>query len=75
MGNQYRSGIYYTDPQDLPVIETVVDEVRKGCGRELTTEVLPLTCFYEAEDYHQKYLETHPGGHCHIDLSLLKGRL
>lgn len=34
----------------------------------LVVEVLPLTHFYLAEDYHQKYLEKNQGGYCHIDL-------
>ena len=37
----------------------------------LVVEVLPLQHYYEAEDYHQRYLEKNPGGYCHIDFSLL----
>ena len=32
---------------------------------------MPLTYFYPAETYHQKYLEKNPNGYCHIDLSKL----
>jgi peptide methionine sulfoxide reductase msrA/msrB len=29
-------------------------------------ELAPCSCFYEAEGYHQDYLEHNPGGYCHI---------
>ncbi len=70
VGPQYRSGIYYRDPEDLPAIRSVVAEVQKEYHKLVVTEVLPLTNFYPAEEYHQKYLEKNPGGYCHVDLSL-----
>ena len=33
-------------------------------------KVLPLSNFYTAEEYHQKYLDKNPGGYCHIPLEL-----
>ena len=35
------------------------------------TEVLPLTNYYLAEEEHQNYLQKHPDGYCHVDLSVL----
>ncbi len=32
--------------------------------------VEPLTGFYEAEEYHQNYLEKNPSGYCHINVGL-----
>ena len=29
-------------------------------------EVCPLQHFYDAEEYHQKYLDKNPGGYCHV---------
>ena len=29
-------------------------------------ELKPLENFYEAEDYHQDYLDKNPNGYCHI---------
>lgn len=70
VGPQYRSGIYYRDPEDLPVIRSVLARVQKQYQKPVATEVLPLTNFYPAEEYHQKYLEKNPGAYCHVDLSL-----
>ena len=70
-GTQYRTGIYYRDPEDLPVIEKVVTKEQVKHDKMLATEVLPLENFSPAEEYHQKYLEKNPDGYCHIDLSPL----
>lgn len=66
IGSQYRSGIYYTDSADRPVIYSVLDSAAKKYTKPLAVEVLPLKNFYPAEDYHQKYLDKNPGGYCHI---------
>lgn len=70
-GVQYRSGIYYRDREDLPVIQSVIAEVRQKNRKPVVTEVLPLANFYLAEEYHQDYLEKNPGGYCHIDFRSL----
>lgn len=69
-GTQYRTGIYYTDPADQPVIEAVVATVQRRHSRPLAVEVMPLINFYPAEDYHQDYLVKNPAGYCHVDPSL-----
>lgn len=81
IGKQYRTGIYYpsddnleSSEEDLAVINKVfADEEKKhnGDNKSVVTEIKPLKSFYEAEDYHQKYLEKNPGGYCHINLDLL----
>jgi peptide-methionine (S)-S-oxide reductase len=68
IGHQYRTGIYYTDKKDLPVILNSKNEEQKKYSNEIVTEIEPLSCFYEAEEYHQKYLKKNPGGYCHIKL-------
>ena len=70
-GVQYRSGIYYRDEEDLPVIHWVLTEVQKEYEKPIVTEILPLANYYPAEEYHQNYLEKNPGGYCHVDFSLL----
>jgi peptide-methionine (S)-S-oxide reductase len=68
-GSQYRTGIYYEDESDEPVIRKSVGEEQKKYDQPIVTEVEPLKYFYPAEEYHQKYLKKNPGGYCHIDLS------
>lgn len=69
VGTQYRTGIYYSDAADRPVLEAVMEEVRKRHSRPLAVELEPLRSFFPAEDYHQDYLRKNPGGYCHIDFS------
>lgn len=69
-GTQYRTGIYYTDTADLPVIRETVDRLAANYSRPLVVEIEPLKNFYLAEDYHQDYLDKNPGGYCHINPTL-----
>ncbi len=72
VGTQYRTGIYYTDPADLPVIEAVVATVQRRYDEPLAVEIGPLVNFYPAELYHQEYLYKNPGGYCHVDPRLFR---
>ena len=65
-GIQYRTGIYYTDADQLPEIEAVWRIEEEKAGRKLAVELGPLVNFFPAEEYHQKYLDKNPGGYCHI---------
>jgi len=69
-GTQYRSGIYYIDENDVPEIESFIEEKRPLYKNPIVVEVLPLKNFYFAEEYHQDFLKKNPKGYCHIDLSL-----
>ena len=69
-GTRYRTGIYYSDPADLPAIRSAFDEEAARHSEPLAVEVLPLENFYDAEDYHQSYLDKNPGGYCHIPNAL-----
>ena len=69
-GTRYRTGVYYTDPADLPIIEKVFAEEQKNYPQPLVVEKLPLQNFYTAEEYHQDYLDKNPDGYCHLPLSL-----
>ena len=70
IGNQYRTGIYYVDPEDFDIIQEVVDATQKKYTKKIVTEVMPIDKYFSAEDYHQDYLKKNPGGYCHIDMSL-----
>ena len=65
-GTQYRTGIYYTNPNDTAVINKVIEEMSAKYSKPLVVEVEPLRNFYPAELYHQDYLDKNPGGYCHI---------
>lgn len=68
MGSQYRTGIYYTSKDDLPVINNAIKEEQKKYKMRIITEALPISNFYLAESYHQDYLNKNSGGYCHINL-------
>lgn len=68
VGSQYRTGIYYIDEGDLDTIKDSMEREQVKHKIKIVTEVEPLKCFYEAEEYHQRYLKKNPGGYCHIPL-------
>ena len=68
-GSQYRSGIYYVDEEGRDIAENVLAEQEKRNAVPVVTELLPLSNFYPAEEYHQDYLDKNPGGYCHINLN------
>ena len=71
-GTQYRTGIYYTDEADLPTIRKVMEEQQKKLASPIAVEVKPLINFYQAEEYHQDYLDKNPTGYCHLPQSLFE---
>lgn len=69
IGHQYRTGVYFTDPEDEPVIRASLDRLGASLSKPVAVECLPLRHFYPAEEYHQKYLDKNPGGYCHVPFS------
>ncbi len=67
-GTQYRSAIFYGDDEEKEIAKEViaaVDASGKWPGKVATT-LEPAAIFYEGEEYHQDYLQKHPGGYsCH----------
>ena len=51
------------------IAENVLAEQEKRNAVPVVTELLPLSNFYPAEEYHQDYLDKNPGGYCHINLN------
>lgn len=70
VGSQYRTGIYYSNEDDLAIIQSVIAEAQKDYNKPFVVEVEPLDSYTLAEDYHQDYLANNPNGYCHIDLTL-----
>ena len=61
-GSQYRSAIFYHDEEQ----KRLAEESKKALNesgqfqKPVVTEILPLTKFYPAEEYHQDYYEKNP---------------
>ena len=66
IGDQYRTGIYYSDSLDQPTIQATLTKLQKRHSAPLMIEMKPLSNFYSAEEYHQDYLDKNPSGYCHI---------
>lgn len=65
-GVQYRTGIYYTDEEDLAIIRSSLEVLAAKYDKPIAIEVGPLHHFFDAEEYHQKYLDKNINGYCHI---------
>ncbi len=67
VGPQYRSGVYFEDPQHAEQARSIIHTLERegGLGAPVVTEVLPLHNYSPAEDYHQDYFTQHPHqGYC-----------
>ena len=69
-GEQYRTGIYTTDPAEQKIAAAAIAREQKKYTAPVVVENQPLKNFYPAEEYHQDYLLKNPNGYCHIDVSL-----
>ena len=68
IGTQYRSAIFYHGEEQRRTAERVkaLVEASGKWGKPITTEIVAAGPFWPAEDYHQDYLQKHPGGYtCH----------
>ena len=72
IGTRYRTGIYYTDEEDRATIERVYRAVEREVGKPIVVELEPLHNFYDAEEYHQDYLDKNPAGYCHLPYYLFE---
>jgi peptide-methionine (S)-S-oxide reductase len=57
VGTEYRSAVFYTSPEQKRSAEVYIRKLDEQLPRKVVTEVVPLTEFYEAEDYHQQYYD------------------
>lgn len=59
VGEQYRSVIFYTNESQKKIAEDFIKNINNSSkqGKPIITEVVPLTAFYEAENYHKDYYE------------------
>ena len=66
IGTRYRSGIYYVDEADIPVIEASIQKVQTKFPEPVVTTIEPVANYQPAEEYHQNYLDKNPDGYCHV---------
>jgi len=59
-GTQYRSIILCSGPAQKAVAEKSRTDAQKQFNSPIVTEIVPLTKFYKAEDYHQNFFRSHP---------------
>ena len=60
VGTQYRSAIFYHDDEQRQMAEKSKKEIEEShvYSNAIVTEIVPLTKFYPAEEYHKKYYDT-----------------
>ena len=68
IGTQYRSAIFYhTDEQKRAAEDSKAKLEASGrFSKPIVTEITPASTFYQAEDYHQRYLEKRGLASCHV---------
>jgi peptide-methionine (S)-S-oxide reductase len=59
-GTQYRSIILYATPAQKIAAEKAKAEAARHYSSPIVTEIVPLTAFYPAEDYHRNFYNLHP---------------
>lgn len=67
VGTQYRSAVFYHNPGQEAAARSSKDALQKSGAyrRPVMTEIVPIAEFWEAEDYHQQYLEKRGLDRCH----------
>jgi peptide-methionine (S)-S-oxide reductase len=67
-GTQYRSAIFYHSPEQEAEAKASKQalETSGRFRKPIATQIVPAATFYEAEDYHQQYLEKRGLASCHI---------
>lgn len=68
VGEQYRSVIFTTTPEQETVAHTSKTEEQKNGGyvEPIATSIEPATIFWKAEEYHQQYVLKNGGGVCRV---------
>jgi peptide-methionine (S)-S-oxide reductase len=63
-GTQYRSGIFFHDAEQEKIAKDVTEKVNaQWWGGKVKTEILPAKQWWDAEEYHQLYLDKNPFGY------------
>ena len=61
-GAQYRTAIFYHNEEQRRLAETSKTELENNgrFNKKIVTEIVPVTIFYRAEEYHQDYYKKNP---------------
>lgn len=72
VGTQYRSVILYHNPEQKAAAEQAIQALNEAEAYDdpIVTQVVPLTTFFPAEEYHQDYFARNPTqGYCRAVVS------
>jgi len=69
VGSQYRSAIFVHDEEQRRAAEESRDRVQERLSRPVVTQIEDAPPFWEAEDYHQQYLEKRGLATCNVSLA------
>ncbi len=73
IGINYRTGIYVENTQDEVLAQEMLFDLQRHYDKPIAIEVKPLINYCPAESEHQKYLDVHPNGYCHLPKWILTG--
>lgn len=59
-GNQYRTGIFTSNPEEVQAAQSSRDAVSTQLGQSVVTEIYPAATFWVAEEYHQDFYTKNP---------------
>ena len=68
IGDNYRSVVFFHDEEQREAVERSKVQEQASRRSPIVTQIEPAQTFYEAEDYHQQYLEKRGRASCHVDL-------
>lgn len=70
VGTQYRSAVFYHTPEQEQLARASKERLDQSgvYTRPVVTEITPASTFYQAEDYHQQYLEKRGLASCHTGI-------
>ena len=71
IGSQYRSAIFFHTPEQEQAARASKERLEADgrWARPIVTEIVPAREFYEAEEYHQRYLEKRGRSTCTVELA------
>ena len=66
VGSQYRSAVFTHGEDQQKAAEASKERVQDRFRRPIVTEIAPVSKFWPAEEYHQRYFEKHGIAGCHL---------